>query len=128
MGYLLTHGEDGQIAIATISDAERYAGGFLKKICNASTMLDLVGQMSKAEFEVAANILSNSIFIAAALALINTPRIVGQRTHAPHRGLQKRLLRGRRPIGKFPLRAWTEILLRITRQGTTVVNPRAKSI
>jgi len=48
-----------------------------------------------------------------ALAMINTPKIVGRRQHMPHRGLEKRLLRKRPNIGKFPLHAWTEIQLKI---------------
>ncbi|TIV65184.1 MAG: hypothetical protein E5V86_12835 [Mesorhizobium sp.] len=55
-----------------------------------------------------------SAFILTVLAMINTPKIIGRRQHMPHRGLEKRLL-GKRPnIGKFPLKAWTEILLHIT--------------
>lgn len=47
------------------------------------------------------------------LAMINTPRIVGRVQHMPHRGLERRLLKSRKNIGKFPLHAWTEIKLRI---------------
>lgn len=46
------------------------------------------------------------------LALINTPRIIGRRQHMPHAGLQKRLLRSG-VQGKYPLHAWTEILLEV---------------
>ena len=52
--------------------------------------------------------------IAVILSLINTPKTIGRRQHMPHRGLQKNLLRSRSPIGKFPLHAWTEILLHVT--------------
>lgn len=56
-------------------------------------------------------------FLAAAqllLVLINTPRIIGRKQHMPHRGLEKELTKamGR---GKFPLHAWTEILLDVTK-------------
>jgi hypothetical protein len=57
---------------------------------------------------------SNVSFLAAALAVINTPRIIGRRQHMPHRGLERRLLAQRPVIGKFPLHAWTEILLKVT--------------
>lgn len=50
----------------------------------------------------------------AFLALINTPRIVGRTTHMPHAGLQRRIARSRGMVGKFPLKAWTEIKLDIT--------------
>ena len=48
------------------------------------------------------------------LAIINTPRIIGRTTHMPHAGLQKRLATARGfGAGKFPLRAWTEIKLKV---------------
>lgn len=52
--------------------------------------------------------------VLAILALINTPQIVGRVTRLPHAGLQKRL-RAAAGLGgtTFPLRAWTEIQLRI---------------
>jgi len=49
----------------------------------------------------------------AALALINTPRIIGRRQHMPHRGLERALTKAMRPVGKFPLNAWTEIKLEV---------------
>jgi hypothetical protein len=52
--------------------------------------------------------------LLAFLLFINTPRVVGRRQHTPHRGLQKRLLKERGPIGRFPLNGWTEILLHVT--------------
>jgi hypothetical protein len=46
------------------------------------------------------------------LALINTPKIVGRREHAPHKGLAKAI---RQTHGKvYQLRPWTEIKLEIT--------------
>lgn len=47
------------------------------------------------------------------LAMINTPKLIGRVQHMPHRGLEKRLLKNRKNIGRFPLRAWTEIKLHI---------------
>lgn len=52
--------------------------------------------------------------IIALLAMINAPRIVGRRQHDPHRGLARKLLAGRGICGRFPLRAWTEIILEVT--------------
>lgn len=49
--------------------------------------------------------------IYAFLAMINTPRVVGRRQHMPHAGLQRKLAKSFGMVGKFPLRAWTEILL-----------------
>ncbi|WP_306147209.1 MULTISPECIES: hypothetical protein [unclassified Roseibium] len=61
--------------------------------------------------------------LAIVIGLINTPKIVGRRQHMPHRGLEKRLLRSRSVSGKFPLRAWTEILLEITPTRDTSAEP-----
>lgn len=48
-----------------------------------------------------------------ALALINTPRIIGRQQHMPDWALERRLLKARRTIGHFPLHAWTEIKLKV---------------
>lgn len=53
-------------------------------------------------------------FFRALLAIINTPRIIGRRQHMPHRGLERRLTQAMGLQGKFPLNAWTEILLQVT--------------
>jgi hypothetical protein len=45
------------------------------------------------------------------LLLINTPRVVGRKTHDPHRGLARHVLANRKALGVFPLQAWTEITL-----------------
>src|SRR5262245_44815390 len=47
----------------------------------------------------------------AMLAMINTPRIIGRRQHAPNRNLERKLLRA--GVGKYPLLAWTEIKLEV---------------
>lgn len=49
----------------------------------------------------------------AALALINTPRVIGRRQHMPHRAIERELLKARNVTGKFPLNAWTEIRLEV---------------
>jgi hypothetical protein len=51
--------------------------------------------------------------MAAALALINTPRIIGRRQHMPHQGMQRKIAAGKKMVGKFPLKAWTEIKLEV---------------
>lgn len=51
----------------------------------------------------------------ALLALINTPRIIGRQQHMPHAGLERRLRARSGVIGSFPLRAWTEIALSVSR-------------
>jgi len=56
----------------------------------------------------------NCAFEYAALALINTPRLIGRRQHMPHRGLERRLLKQQKLLGHFPLHAWTEIKLEVT--------------
>lgn len=46
-----------------------------------------------------------------ALAVINSPKIIGRRQHMPHKGLEKRLRDQLGPVGKYPLHAWQEIVL-----------------
>jgi hypothetical protein len=47
------------------------------------------------------------------LAIINSPRIIGQRKHAPHKGLMRDLARSSVNLGK--VHDWTEILLEVTK-------------
>jgi hypothetical protein len=47
------------------------------------------------------------------LALINSPRIIGQQTHWPHQRDERERLKKMKLVGKFPLRAWTEIVLKV---------------
>ena len=49
----------------------------------------------------------------AQLALINSPRFIGRRQHMPHEKIEREKLKTMKLIGKFPLRAWTEILLTV---------------
>jgi hypothetical protein len=49
----------------------------------------------------------------AALAIINSPRIIGQRQHMPHERVEREKLKALGLVGKFPLRAWTEIVLKV---------------
>lgn len=51
--------------------------------------------------------------ILGALAVINTPRVVGRRQHMSHRGLERDLVRAKKTVGNFPLHAWTEIKLEV---------------
>jgi len=54
------------------------------------------------------------IVLPGMLALINTPKIIGRRQHMPHRGLERKLTAAFKPMGHFPLHAWTEIRLEIS--------------
>jgi len=57
------------------------------------------------------HLLQGVCWLFSALALINSPRVISHVQHQPHKGLQRDLnkLRG----GKFPMHAWTEIVLRV---------------
>lgn len=55
-----------------------------------------------------------------ALALINTPRVIGRRQHMPHRGLERSLLASRKTVGEFTLQPWTEIKLEVERPSEDV--------
>lgn len=48
------------------------------------------------------------------LLLINSPRIIGRRQVMPNKGLERKLTQGL-GVGKFPLHAWTEILLQVSK-------------
>lgn len=72
--------------------------------------------------------------VIASLALINSPKIIGRKTHLPHAGLQRKLARAKGIVGKYPLHAWTELLLEVTppkdesgliEQETTLTGERA---
>jgi len=56
-------------------------------------------------------VVSFAVFV---LPLINSPKIIGRRQHMPNVGLERRLTRGL-GAGKFPLHAWTEILLQVSK-------------
>lgn len=49
-----------------------------------------------------------------ACILINSPKIIGRRQHMPHAGLERRLTRSF-GVGRFPLHAYTEILLKVSK-------------
>lgn len=49
------------------------------------------------------------------VAMINAPKVFGRRQHMPNARLERKLLARRGEIGKFPLHAWTEIKLEVTR-------------
>jgi hypothetical protein len=60
-----------------------------------------------------ASLMAAHFVIYAALALINTPRVIGQRRHMPHERIERDKLKSLGLVGKFPLHAWTEIILRV---------------
>lgn len=45
------------------------------------------------------------------LYIINSPKIIGRRQHMPHRGLERELVSAGRSGKRFPLEAWSEIIL-----------------
>ena len=49
----------------------------------------------------------------AYLALINANRVTSRVAHAPHRGLQRELLKRRGNSGKYPLHAWNTVTLKV---------------
>lgn len=53
-------------------------------------------------------------WVRAALAIINSPRLIGRKQHMPHRGLERKLVRSQKLVGKFPLHAWTELKLSVS--------------
>lgn len=55
-----------------------------------------------------------SRLVVALLALINSPKIIGRKQHMPNRTLERKLTKNLAG-GKFPLRAWTEIKLQVSK-------------
>jgi hypothetical protein len=51
--------------------------------------------------------------ILALLAIINSPRVIGQRQHMPHAGLQRKIAASRGMVGRYPLHAWHEVVLEV---------------
>jgi hypothetical protein len=51
--------------------------------------------------------------VYALLGMINTPRVFQRLAHEPHAGLQRKMVAAKPLVGKFPLGAWTEILLKV---------------
>ena len=47
------------------------------------------------------------------LACINTPKVIGRRQRMPNAKLESRLMKQAGITGKYPLRAWTEIILEV---------------
>jgi hypothetical protein len=56
---------------------------------------------------------AEAILLYGILAMINTPRVIMRTQHMPHRGLERLLRAQRGLVGKFPLGAWTELLLKV---------------
>lgn len=52
--------------------------------------------------------------IAAILAMINSPRVISRKTHMAQSAEQRILTNNKKSIGKYPLQAWTELLLEVT--------------
>lgn len=47
------------------------------------------------------------------LAMINSPQVIGRKAHMNHSGFQKKLADAKGLVGKYPLQAWTELLLEV---------------
>lgn len=96
--------------------AEGYRGDILlhtdRPILLSPTNLDVRTGLPNSFLKKTLSFITFEIY--AALALINSPRIIGRVQHMPHRGLEKRLRGERQIIGHFPLNAWTEIKLEVS--------------
>jgi hypothetical protein len=53
-------------------------------------------------------------FALYVLPIINSPKIIGRQQHMPNRALERKLTRGF-GVGRFPLHAWTEIKLEVSK-------------
>jgi hypothetical protein len=73
----------------------------------------VVGDSGLSEWKKYELYTATTLVVYAALAMINSPRIIGRRQYMSHRGLQRQLIASKSLVGKFPLRAWTEIKLEV---------------
>lgn len=61
----------------------------------------------------------HSLTLLVALAMINTPKIIGRRQKMPQRKLERDILNSKMITGNFPLHAWTEIVLKVNTNDTS---------
>lgn len=119
--YLVPEGRVGFLLIRDAGHAQVIVagvrGGFFMSPIGSFALLDapqpdagLVTWTSDFSSELMATV---APLLCLLLAFINTPKVVGRRTHLPHVGFQRRLARSMGLQGKFPLRAWTEIKLEV---------------
>jgi hypothetical protein len=112
-GVLLEEVDDGAVMSMVTSDSHKY---FIRPAAwmglgDSASNEFRMGDPSDLAYQAVGRMVP---LIYGALALINTPRVIGRRQHMPHAGLQRRLAAARGMVGKFPLRAWTEIVLEVT--------------
>jgi hypothetical protein len=107
VGVLLEQRPDGQI-IGTMASGQ---GDRFVSIANDMTRPFDPAAQQGVRAMVDHELLDYRIGLQALLTVINTPRVLGRRTTAPHRGLERELLKHRASIGHFPLHAYTEIIL-----------------
>lgn len=122
---LLDHGDGEVITWMAMSEGDRSWSSYPD-----SMNLDLAWRSEKSPFPVRINKSDYGRFLEdragvdstigravsarmllGALAFINTPHVIGRRQHMPHRGLERELIRQQKIVGRFPLHAWTEIIL-----------------
>jgi hypothetical protein len=116
LGFLLMEDERGNIAFYVSIETELSKIGTIIVSKNArdgdsyllaDIMSSTIDEVREEMHDSARNLLYALLF----LRLINTPHLLGNITHLPHAGLQKKIARQLGMVGKFPLRAWTEITL-----------------
>jgi hypothetical protein len=58
---------------------------------------------------------SSARVLTCFLTLINSPKVIGRRAHKPNHALERKMATAFGLQGKFPLRAWTELKLDVTK-------------
>lgn len=104
LGLLLVEKDIGAYKTASVFVADRNGSGAVTSFVMLGAAARPIGALGDKRMDA---------LIYGLLAFINTPRIVGRRQHMPHRGLERDLRRALGLQGKFPLHAWTEILLHV---------------
>lgn len=111
LGFLVTI--DGENATFMLADQEKFgaSANFYPLYLGDAQRLTSVGNFSGKNSRLG---FAYSAIVYCALAMINTPRVIGRKQHMPHAGLQRKLAAAQGMVGKFPLRAWTELVLEVT--------------
>lgn len=110
-GALFVQGENNQIKnfYVCMDGSDGIAGNFWSFPCD--TMRSYLDFCDKESLKCGVGRLM--IFLAM-LVMINQPRIIGRKTHQPHKGLAKAIKNAKGHSIAHPFRAWTEITLDVS--------------
>lgn len=116
IGFHLAQEKSGDLI--TVTGAEKQSSGAVTHFMRLGQIDPASSKLMVSEqdlfFHDRLRSVHNTRFLLACLLLINTPKVIGRRQHMPSWALERKLTRGL-GVGKFPLHAWTEIKLDISK-------------